>query len=99
MGDGCLVAQVVPHGPASKAGLTATEQTADGSLVLGDLIVAVDGEPVRQSEDLIAAVEEKRDKDVVRLTVRPRCDPRKETIVEVTLTTRDRLRQAAAVGR
>ena len=43
--------------------------------------------------DLIAAVEEKRDRDVVRLTVRPRCDPRKEKVVEVTLTTRDRLKQ------
>jgi len=91
--DGCLVAQVVPNGPASAAGLTATEQTSDGSLVLGDLIVAVNGEPVRQAEDLISAIEEKRDRDVVRLTVLKNCDPKRERVVEVTLTTRDKLRQ------
>merc|ERR1711933_647337 len=90
---GCLVAEVISNSPASQAGLTATEQTSNGSLVLGDLIVAVNGEPVRQAEDLISAIEEKKDREIVRLKVLKNCDPERERVVEVTLTTRDKLRQ------
>merc|ERR1712176_1285315 len=89
--DGCLVAQIVPNGPASKSGLEATAQNGAGSLILGDLIVAVNGEPVRQAEDLISALEEKRDREVVELTVLKNCDPSKRERVKVTLTTRDKL--------
>ena len=91
--DGCLVAQVIPNSPASVVGLEATSQSRFGSLVLGDLIVAVNGEPVRQSEDLIAAIEEKRERDVIDLTVMKECDPSKMRVVSVTLTTRDELQQ------
>lgn len=91
--DGCLVAQVIPNGPASTAGLEATSQNYAGSLVLGDLIVAVNGEPVRQAEDLISAIEEKRDREIIDLTILKKCDPNQKETVNVTLTTRDKLQQ------
>lgn len=91
--NGCLVAQVIPNTPASVAGLKATSQNSVGSLVLGDLIVAVNGEPVSQTEDLIAAIEEKRERDIIELTVLDKCDPRRRKVVKVTLTTRDKLQQ------
>ena len=94
--DGCLVAQIVPNGPASASGLEATAQNDAGSLILGDLIVAVNGEPVRQAEDLISALEEKRDREVVELTVLKNCDPNKRKVVKVTLTTRDKLIQSSS---
>eukprot|EP00535_Pseudo-nitzschia_heimii_P009970 CAMPEP_0197177680 /NCGR_PEP_ID=MMETSP1423-20130617/3195_1 /TAXON_ID=476441 /ORGANISM="Pseudo-nitzschia heimii, Strain UNC1101" /LENGTH=512 /DNA_ID=CAMNT_0042627269 /DNA_START=64 /DNA_END=1602 /DNA_ORIENTATION=+ len=95
--DGCLVAQIVPNGPASASELRATAQNSAGSLILGDLIVAVNGEPVRQAEDLISALEEKRDREIVELTVLKSCDPEKRERVKVTLTTRDKLQ--ASIGK
>lgn len=92
--DGCLIAQIVPNGPASTSGLNATSQNNAGSLILGDLIVAVNGEPVRHSEDLISALEEKRDREIVELTVLKNCDPKKRKQVKVTLTTRDKLQKS-----
>merc|ERR1712125_180892 len=90
---GCLVAEVISNSPASQVGLEATSQSPMGSLKLGDMIVAVNDEPVKQSEDLISAIEEKRDNEVVELTVWKKCDPRKQKTVKVTLTNRDKLQQ------
>lgn len=91
--DGCLVAQVLPNSPAAAVALEPTSQNYAGSLVLGDLIIAVNGEPVRQSEDLISAIEEKGDREVVELTVLKKCDSSRKEKVRVTLTTRDKLQQ------
>jgi S1-C subfamily serine protease len=48
---GAYVTRVEPNSPASEAGLVAAQDT-DG--VGGDLIVAVDGRPVRDTEELIS---------------------------------------------
>lgn len=48
---GAYVTRVEPDSPASSAGLVAAR---DGDGVGGDLIVAVDGQPVRDTEELIA---------------------------------------------
>ena len=54
---GVLVAQVVPGGPADKAGLRGSDRQVevDGLPVVvgGDVIVAVDGQPVREFNDLL----------------------------------------------
>merc|ERR1712224_263965 len=91
--DGCLVAQIVPNSPAVVAGLEATTQNSAGSLVLGDLVTAVNGEPVKQAEDLISAIEEKTDGETVALTVLRKCDPNRKETVRVKLTTRDKLQR------
>lgn len=48
---GAYVTRVEPYSPASDAGLVAARE---GDGVGGDLIVAVDGQPVRDTEELIA---------------------------------------------
>lgn len=61
--EGCLVASVVPGSPSEAAGLQASQMSGDGSILLGDLVTEINGEQVRQAEDLISAVEEKADGD------------------------------------
>ena len=54
--DGVLVAEVLPNSPGVVAGLEASLFSQDGSVILGDLITEVNGEPIRQTEDLLAAI-------------------------------------------
>ncbi len=49
---GVLVLQVRPGTPAERAGLRATVRSADGTIVPGDLVQAVDGRPVERAADL-----------------------------------------------
>ena len=60
---GALVAEVVSGGPADKAGLHASTQqtTINGQTINvgGDVITAVDGQPIKQMDDLIAYLSEK----------------------------------------
>ena len=91
--DGVLVAEVLPGSPAEEAGMRATSIQGDGSVVLGDLIAEVDGEPVKQVEDLLSAIEERREGDVVSLSLYRGCDPARPEILQVRLTSRDRFRR------
>jgi len=89
--DGCLVADIVAGGPAEKVGIESSMMNGYGSIVLGDLITKIDNETVRQSEDLISAVEEKNAGDLVDLEVWRKCNPTNVERVRVKLTTRDEL--------
>lgn len=89
--QGCLVAEVMPNSPAVASGLQATTMSVDGSVILGDLVTGVNGEAVRQAEDLISAIEEKNEGDIVRLSILRKCDPARPENIQVKLTTRDRL--------
>ncbi|CAB9509668.1 Probable periplasmic serine endoprotease DegP-like [Seminavis robusta] len=91
--DGVLIAEIVPNSPAVVAGLEATRRDADGSIELGDLISRIDGNPVKCTEDLISAIEEKQDGDVVELVVWRKCNPRRVETIRVQLTTREKLDQ------
>ena len=55
---GLFVAEVLPDGPAAQAGLAA-----------GDLIMAIDGQPVASPEDLVNALQGHTPGEVVMLTV------------------------------
>jgi 2-alkenal reductase len=70
---GALVQRVVPGGPADLAGLQATDPDLSIDDVdpakLGDVIVAIDGEPVRGMDDLILYLSDKRVGQKVKLTV------------------------------
>ncbi len=55
--EGVLIYEVVPRGPAAQAGLEGIGTDRHGRPVLGDLIVAVDGEPVKSHDDLVHAFE------------------------------------------
>ena len=71
--EGVLVAEVVEGSPADKAGLRGGNRTLDfdGERVRigGDVIIAVDGEPVNSIEELIEAVQAKEAGDEIELTL------------------------------
>jgi serine protease Do len=67
--DGLLVREVVDSGPAAKAGLER-----------GDLIVAVDGEPVRRIDDLFGALDAQAAGGSMALTVVRGVDEREVTV-------------------
>jgi S1-C subfamily serine protease len=94
--NGVLIAEVLPNSPAERAGLKATFQRGDGSLVLGDLITHVDDQPVRQVEDLLSAIEEKREDDIVQLRLERGVTSSsafsKTETISVRLMARDKLR-------
>lgn len=50
--SGVLVLDAPPSGPAGKAGLRPTTRDNYGRLILGDIITAIDGLPVRTGSDL-----------------------------------------------
>ena len=55
---GVIVHSVVPGGPASGAGIEGLQQDRRGRVLLGDIIVAVDGTPTQTLEDLVLAFED-----------------------------------------
>ena len=91
--DGVLVAEVLEGSPAAFS-LEPAQLRSDGSIVLGDLITDVNKQPVRQVEDLLSAIEERKDGETVELRVWRKCDPRRVETIKVRLTTRDKLQQA-----
>jgi S1-C subfamily serine protease len=69
--EGAMVLQVQPRSAADRAGLRGTERNAFGNIVYGDLIVEMDGEPIRSNEDLLEFLDKGLEKgDRVSLTVR-----------------------------
>lgn len=54
---GVLVLRVQPGSAADKAGLRGTRVISDGGVILGDVILAVDGNPVLNVGDLIGLLE------------------------------------------
>jgi S1-C subfamily serine protease len=68
VGEGVLIISVLPDSPAAKAGLRPT-QIEDGRLRLGDVITAIDGQPIRSVNDLFAALEKHKVGDTVTVTI------------------------------
>jgi S1-C subfamily serine protease len=66
---GALILEVSPGSGAARAGLRPTTRDEHGHLVLGDVIVAVDGEPIRNSGDLLLSLERHDVGDSVRVTI------------------------------
>ncbi len=66
---GALVIDVQPGSSAERAGIRPTMRDRRGYILLGDLIVAMDGEPIRSPSDLVLALEKHNPGDVVRLTL------------------------------
>jgi len=68
--EGTLVVTVAPGGAADKASLRPTRRDVRGNIVLGDIIVGIDGQAVRESRDLFRILDAREVDDVVRLRVR-----------------------------
>jgi S1-C subfamily serine protease len=67
--DGVALVQVNPGGPAARAGLQPFSRARDGSIVAGDIIVAVNDEPVASLDDLLTLLERRQPGDSVMLNV------------------------------
>ena len=84
---GALIVAVTPGGPAAAAGLQPTliDKSTGNITKVGDIIIAINGQPVRVFEDLSSYVFlQTKPGDVVTLTV---LRDGKEQTVEVTLGT------------
>ena len=81
---GALILEVSPGGAAARAGLRPTVRNERGNLVLGDVIVAIDGQPVRSSGDLLLLLEQHDAGDRVKVRIER---GGKERDVGVTLQT------------
>jgi S1-C subfamily serine protease len=67
--EGVALVQVTPGGPAARAGLQPFSRAHDGSIVGGDVIVAINDEPVKDLNDMLTAMEKRQGGDSVSLTV------------------------------
>ena len=67
---GLLVMVVEAGSPAERVGIQGTRTTPDGSRIIpGDVIQAVNGKPVKNSDELYAALERRKPGDEVTLTL------------------------------
>jgi S1-C subfamily serine protease len=66
---GVLVLGVAPHSGAEEAGIRPSRRDRRGRVVLGDIITAIDAEPVRSTDELRLRLEKRRPGDVVTVTV------------------------------
>jgi S1-C subfamily serine protease len=69
IGEGLLVLDVTPGGAAEKAGILPTKRTRRGEIILGDIIVGIDGQPVRAPGDLRLALERKQPGATIQVTL------------------------------
>jgi len=67
--EGVLFSQVVKGSSAEKAGLQPTVVNARGRVQIGDLIVAIDGKPVRNTNDLYRILDNHEVGDTVKVTI------------------------------
>ncbi|MBK8474793.1 MAG: trypsin-like peptidase domain-containing protein [Opitutaceae bacterium] len=81
--EGLLILDVARGGAAARAGLMPTTRTRRGEISLGDIITAIDGQPIRAPGDLRLALERKQPGDTVQVTVRR---ARRELTVPLVLT-------------
>ena len=67
--EGLLVLQLEPNGSAAAAGLRGLSETAEGDLVIGDIITAVDGEKMESQQDLYRVLDKHQFGDTVQVEI------------------------------
>lgn len=65
--EGLPVAQVYPGLPAHKAGMIGAYRGSRGEVLLGDIIVEIDGRPIRNNDDYLDELEKKQPGDSIRI--------------------------------
>jgi len=68
--EGVLILGVEEGSGAADAGLRPTKRARDGGIILGDIITAIDGEPVTDANDLYLILDEHTAGDTVTVTIR-----------------------------
>ncbi|MFZ4651054.1 MAG: S1C family serine protease [Rubrivivax sp.] len=66
---GVALVQVSPGGPAARAGLQPFRRGSGGEIVAGDVITAINDEPVKDFDDMLAQLERRASGDTVTLTL------------------------------
>lgn len=84
--EGVLIRAVLNGGAADKAGLQPTTETDDGSIVLGDVITAIDGQPVTTGDELLSILEERQVGDQIKVTFLRHARTKQQTKQETTVT-------------
>jgi len=79
--EGVALVQVSPGGPAARAGLMAFARARDGSIVAGDVITAINDEPVKDLDDMLTLLEKRQPGDNVTLTLWRNGAKRKQAVV------------------
>ena len=67
--DGVMIYNLDPQGGAAQAGLHGLQQTEDGDVILGDIIISIDGEKVSTNDDLYRFLDKHQVGDVVKVEV------------------------------
>lgn len=66
--EGAMITGLLPNGSAKMAGLKPLEQTRNGEIIFGDIITAVDGNPIKSNNDLFLILEKYNAGDEVVIT-------------------------------
>jgi S1-C subfamily serine protease len=66
---GAIILRVLPGSGAERAGLRGARRDPSGRIHLGDVIVKVEGRPVRNSNDLFLALEQRQARDKIEIEV------------------------------
>lgn len=85
--QGALIATIRPGGGAYEAGLIPIRRNEEGDILLGDLIVALNGKPVSSVDDFLNELENHSVGDKIKLTILrgPRSGSEESLEVAVTL--------------
>ena len=67
--EGVGIYQVSPNGPAAAAGLRGLQQTEDGDVVVGDIVLSIDNEKIADGDDLYRVLDKRKFGDVVQVEV------------------------------
>jgi S1-C subfamily serine protease len=78
---GPLVLRVAPGSPAEKVGMLPTQRTPNGEIVLGDIIVDLEGTRVHKSADILLKLEKHKAGDNVTVTILRAGEQRTLTVV------------------
>jgi S1-C subfamily serine protease len=82
--DGLLIYDVKPGTGAAEAGLRPTRRGRDGDIILGDIVIAIDGQRVRSAADAERLIGKHQPGDTVTVTIR-----REDEQLEVAMTLQD----------
>ena len=84
--EGVVLREVYPDSPAEKAGLKGTSSDQYGRIIIGDIIISIDGAPVRNYDDMYNAFDEKKPGSTIELVYLRDGEERKESIDVITVT-------------
>jgi S1-C subfamily serine protease len=87
--EGVMIAEVEPRSSAAGAGLRGLKRGDEGEILLGDLIVAVDGAPVSQVQELQKLLDKHETGEKVKLTITRNAKTRRPEHLEVEVTLQD----------